>query len=645
MATTVKDIYNKLKTTIVGTSTSDIDSKLDAVSKDIVSYRTQINRNNTIELVKNLIAKTGYNLPSGVGTSSSAFNPSALGQGGRIQRYKMYESITSNINYCHRALQVLVDNILSPDDITKTSLDIKSASFIDDDKNLEANSRNVRELIEKLKLEKNLDIIVKNTLQLGDFFSEIADDRTALTSKSAILTESTYLSGLPLEYKDTFSISLKEHSSDKINVTMDYSTYTEDFINNDKSKDPVIKIENLHLLFYDPKRVVKLQSTMFPVCFGYLVFPATVLFPQLAVQDQLVNNICSGILGSLEKKIPNLKSSTVDIDDLKNILRFMIRESDPSRSMNIRYVPPDKMIHFHIPSTKYFPYGESIFDSCQFTSKVLMTLETALTLHRLNRSIEKRKISVEIGLPRDARKSIELLKEEFKKRKYNLDSFGSIDSIPSMVSSFEDIYIPQKDGKSFVDISPFSDAGADTRGKVDELKFIRDSIIASLGVPPAFIGLEENLSNKAALAEENILFARTIVNHQKYLSSQIQELILKVYQIIDPDKALTVMDDVIVAFPIPRSLQYERESKYLGDLANLIQTLETIGIPREWAKKKYLTSIDWDEVRKHETDAKIDQNLKLPSPDEIASMAGGLSSMGGLGSMGMGGMGGGMAPI
>lgn len=221
-----------------------------------------------------------------------------------------------------------------------------------------------------------------------------------------------------------------------------------------------------------------------------------------------------------------------------------------------------------------------------------------------------------------------------------------------MVTSFEDVYIPQKDGKPFVDIGTFNDAGSDTRGKVDELKFLRDQVAAGTGVPPSYIGIEENLSNKAALGEESLLFARTLVNHQKYLSQQVQELVQKIYQIIDPEKALNIFDDVIVAFSIPRSLQYERESKYLSDLAALVQTLETIGIPREWAKKKYLTSIDWDEVKKHEIDAKIDQNLKLPSPDELASMAaglGGVGGMGGLGGMppdltGMGGMGGGMPP-
>jgi len=114
----LKDIYDKLKTTIVGTRTSDVDTKLDNAVKDIVSFRTNVGRNGYIDLIRNLISK------SGVGDLSQNMfqqgtTPAAMGQGGRLLRYKTYESIVANINYCFRALNVIIDNVLSPDDITK----------------------------------------------------------------------------------------------------------------------------------------------------------------------------------------------------------------------------------------------------------------------------------------------------------------------------------------------------------------------------------------------------------------------------------------------------------------------------------------------------------------------------------------------
>lgn len=642
----LKDIYDQLKSITVGTNTSSIDMKLDSAISDIASYKSESGRNGFIELVKTLIAQGSMSLDQ-FGQASPS--PAAMGQGSRISRYKAYEAITANISYCNRALNVLVDNILSPDDITKTALEIKPKKYLDGETTSDDNCRNIREVIEKVKLEERLDLIIKNTLHLGDFFCEIADAKTALTSKSSFLSEALILENSFTHYNtnsvEELKISVSEGDKNdpkEFKLLMDYSSLddvkvdgmtnvqdpkiTNSNINNRK-KDPT----EIYLLYYDPKRVVKLQSELFPLCFGYLVFPSATFAPHLMIQNQIINTLCQKILQNVQTKIPGLKSENINQNDLKDMISKMISEGDSSKIMNIRYVPPDKMQHFCIPTTKFYPYGESIFDASQFSAKVLVALETALTVARINRSTEKRKIAIEIGLPRDARKLVEKLKEEFRKRKISIDSFGSVDTIPSMINTFEDVYVPQKDGKSYIDISTFNEGNMDVRSKVDELKMLRDQLIAGLGVPPSFIGIEENLSNKAALSEESILFARTIVNYQKFLSHQINELIEKIYKILDPEKALTMLDNIMISFPPPKSLQFERQSKYLNDLASLVETLERIGVPKEWSKRKYLTDIDWDDVNKYEIDQKIESDLKT-NPDES-------SETGGYGGMPIGGMG------
>ena len=648
----LRDTFSKLKTSIVGTKTSGIDAKLDSAVRDIISYKSNSGRNGYIDLVKNLISKGG-SMDIGQNIFQQGTTPATFGQGNRLSRYNAYSAILSHINYCQRALDVLTDNILAPDDITKTSLEVNPKSFIEDSENAQSNVKDVEEIIQKLKLEDRLDMIVKNTLQFGDFFVEIADEKTALTSKSAFLAETIY--HIQNNVNDSSKETLTERIDEKTNVKiiMDFSSL-DDIINNDKitgnkqfvsdidkdkkNKKPTLKPEDLQLLFYDPKRVVKLQSDMFPICFGYLIFPASIMSPQTMLQNQAVNSICQSILKSVEKKIPGLDDQSINIKDLQDVVGSMIKETDFTKAMNIRYVPPDRIQHFQRPSVKYYPYGESIFDSAQFGAKVLIALETAMTILRLNRSIEKRKITVEVGLPRDAAKAIEKLKEEFKRRKISLDSFGSVDTIPSMVSSFEDIFIPQKDGKAFVDIANMTDLVTDTRSKTDELKFIRDGVIAGVGVPPAFIGMEEQMSAKSNLSEENVMFARTIVNHQKYLTHQVQDLITKIYNIVDPEKALTILNDVEVAFPAPKSLQFERQASYLSNLANLVETLERVGVPKDWSKKKYLSSIDWKEVEQYEIDTKIDKSLGTKNADGLDGVGG----MGGGGLMtgGMGGVGG-----
>jgi len=647
MAPSIADTLSKLKTTVVRTQTSKIDAKLDKAVQDIVALKSHSGRNGYVELVRSIISKTADVKISGVGGGlfAQGVTPTAFGQGSRIMRYKAYQAIISQINYAYRALQVLVDNILSPDDITKTALEIRPTSFLETETPVETKVRYVREVVKKIDLERKLDGIVRNTLLFGDLFCEIGGPIAALTSQTLLSEAQTYLQRVEEEFSSgqkeliTEPIGKDKHCKINLDYTALYEAASDKKTSEkDENRNRQKKLANIKMVFHDPQYVVKLQSGMFPMCFGYLVFPMMMSMPGMALADETINNICLAILKSLEKKLPQMKDFKGD-EELKQIIKSMISNADLNKAIDIRYVAPDKMTHFIRPTTKYYPYGESIFDSTQYTSKVLIALETALAVQRLSRSTEKRKIAVEIGLPRDARKAVELLKEEFRKRKISLDSFGSVDTIPSMITTFEDVYIPQKDGKPFVDISTFTEGNVDVRSKTDELKFLRDQMVASLGVPPSFLGIEENLSNKAALSEENILFARTIVGHQKYLTHQLRELLQKIFDIIDPEEALTILEHVEVSLPVPRSLQFEREARYMNELTTLVENLERIGIPKEYSKKKYLSQIDWEEVKKYEIEDKIDKTLdpKKRTSDEMG-MGGGLGALGGdYGGMGGGG--------
>ena len=638
----LKDTFAKLKSTIVKTQTQKIDAKLDSAVKDILTYKSHGGRNGYIDMVKSLISKTTHDVKLGGGTGGDLFNqgvgPATFGQGGRIMRYKTYAAIVATISYCNRALQVLVENILSPDDITKVSLEVKPIEYIEDEIPTAARVRYIKEVLSQLDIEKRLDLIVRNTLLFGDFFCEIADPQTALTSRS-ILSEAQYNYALEGEYNNGIKdkITITTENNEPFNVSIDYSAFVERAgvkpkkaeKKDDKSsvKEQLRSLKDMQLVFHEPQHILRLQSRVFPICFGFLLFPPHDMVQRQSIADQTINNVCIAILKNLEKKLPQVKELKAD-KELKDIISGMLSQTDMNKSLEIRYVPPDKMQHFLVPTTKYYPYGESIFDSTQYSSKVLIALETALAIQRLSRSTEKRKIAIEVGLPRDARKAIESMKEEFRKRKISLDSFGTVDTIPSMITTFEDVYIPQRDGKPFVDISTFTEGNVDTRSKVDEIKQMRDQLVASLGVPPAFIGIEENLSNKSALSEENILFARTIIRYQKFLTHQMNDLLVKIFDIINPEESLVMLDTVKISFPIPKSLQYERESRYINELTNLIESLERIGIPKEYAKRRYLPQFDWEEITKYEIDEKVEKVLDPTKSEEDEF---GMGPMGGVG--------------
>jgi len=101
-----------------------------------------------------------------------------------------------------------------------------------------------------------------------------------------------------------------------------------------------------------------------------------------------------------------------------------------------------------------------------------------------------------------------------------------------------------------------------------------------------------------------------------------------VFDIINPEEALTIFDHISVSLPPPKSLQFEREAKYISDLTNLVESLERIGVPKDWAKKKYLSSINWEEVENYDIDGEIDKKMGVDKKDEDENLGG----MGGMGS-------------
>ena len=85
--------------------------------------------------------------------------------------------------------------------------------------------------------------------------------------------------------------------------------------------------------------------------------------------------------------------------------------------MKVRYVAPEMMSHWRINVDQFYPYGESIFETVSFDCKLLMALKVSNTIKRLTSATDKRIISIETGLPRDAKNLIEMMKHAGNKER------------------------------------------------------------------------------------------------------------------------------------------------------------------------------------------------------------------------------------
>jgi len=843
------NILNKIRNKILGNKIDVEDFATNKALDTLNLYKNKDSRLGYLELIRSVVSKAEINNTEfkslNFGGINSAGGPELFGQKRRLSRYSLFESIKTYIPFCNRALNVLVDNILSPDDLTKISLIVSGEDSVNEKEQYE-----IKKLIDTIKLEKYLNQIIKNTLLFGDYFVEITTTRNALLNK-IMLTENQedyYI------LKETFKIRNENRRIEKkeISFALDFRTSNEDiselFLNEDDSKniktdkENEINKEDLSLVLHNPSRVVKLQTELYPVCMGYLVFPIYTQNRRLSFEQEELNQFCNKITEKVRKSLMlNNDLDEKTKDDIKNVIRNVAGLSGRDL-FYVRYVPPDMMQHFILPSDKYLPYGESVFDSVAFSAKVLIALESALAIQRINKSTERLKIGVEIGMSRDAAKMVQALQEELEKKKISLDDYATIDSIPSSISTFENIYVPQRDGKEFVSINTFNEGNVDIRSKIEDLKFLRDQIVSATMVPPSFIGIEENLcvslstrihlingttktleeliimyengekipdvyscdkdgnivpgkitwagktrlntqlirvwldngkyvdttldhpfmlrdgtykeaqyleecdslmpfytrtanylkskrgsyqqvyfpgsntwiliyqafanywkiypdnenkynihhinmnplalhdrlknvfseeelgsilsknkpsykvanrlnhkvvktelleglydtgdirieeyhnfatesgvfvhnSNKNALTQENILFARTVINYQKIFSESFTSLVHKIIKIIDPENYFNYLDCGI-GFQPPKNLQFETESRNINDIVSMINSLKELGIPVEYLKKKYLITMDWEEINKITLNQNVDDHFKPQKSSE-----------------------------
>jgi len=695
----MSELFNTIKTSIIGTNTAKIDKDIDSSFRSIEKYSVNSNKNIWVDAIKNLVTTTGAETPEAIIRGLQG-NPQVQNydQSGRVYRYMEYDSIVRKISYCQRALETLTDNILSPDDITKRSIQFLIDPIYQENASLTTTVARLKSIEKKISFDDKVKKIVKTTLKKGDNFVEIIcspkgenaltviqegvslsfdnkiedigsvikkdinykvlkedakndNDLEEKTFKTKIQLEVTSFggalsgmgsyavganvnkySGRAITSKPLTGKSASVDPHDKGNP-MEPDKFKSKFdddgneIANKGQRD--LALRDIFIAIHDPKFIIRLETKRFKTCLGYLVFPKldptlTQNAALLAAGNSTVDGLCAEIINQISTKLKNSNDDISIGDDMKYTILSYLASIQNNEDLKVRYVPPELMSHWRINVDVFDPYGESIFECVNFDSRLLMALKTATTIKRLTYATDKRVVAVETGLPRDAKNSIEAVKEALSKKRVSIDSMGSIDNIPSQIPTFETIYIPMRDGKRFVEFDRM-EWGMNPTEDVENLKFIRDNIVANLGVPAPYLGLEENMSNRSLLTVENINFCRTIISFQKELSVSLKDLFAKIYELIHAADAAD-MEKITVTFQEPKISPYEHQMEYVEQIQRLIEALKALGIPMEWLKKKYLPDFDWEAIKKYKAEETIEQETG-EAPSDQEQMGGGIGGM------------------
>ena len=536
-------IVDKIKEKIMGVNSDKvgdaIDDSLSRVSNTIINKDAA----NYSDMVKSVFADSLQDY-----FSKNSNQPNALYSyisTDRLARYNNCEEVVDKISYCSRALNVLTDEITAPDELTKIIIQIFSEENAIDDPKILAN---VKQIKKDLKLDSVVRDIVYDTLMYGDQFIEICDyTNNDVPLTQSLLSESgewedKEIEGLQESYDIKYDLDTPDplYESEDIVTTQVFKIkpiIVEDVDTNNNKKEH--EIANIRIIVHDSNYVIKLQTDRFKMCLGYLILPkygnrpanygvgsATGIGTGGGMMQLLSGNTSSKIMGvdamyvDIMKIIKNkLAGKSLDVNK-KEVVDMITRsvaeyEQQESGDFKIRFVAPDRMVHFNINPKRFFPYGESMFYKIIFSAKMLIALETALTIKRLSEASDKRIIYVEAGTNRSVRDAITEIKEAMKKRKISLDSMGNVGSIPSMITSYEDYYIPQVNGKRFVEFDRLEPT-VSVREMSDELKYFRDILVAALSIPPSYLSLEENLctalDTKISLTDGRTLTLQEVID-------------------------------------------------------------------------------------------------------------------------------------
>lgn len=532
-----------------------LDLKIDKALHNLQQSSVRRDTYNYAENVRNLLTKSintsNINMQTGINLLTTPENSS------RILRYLNADEITNHITYAARALKVLTDGIITPDNVTKECVNI-TTNVPSKMEEHEETINKLYNITDKLKIEKRIFEIVHETLKYGDYFIEIADvqSKEVPITQAIQLTESMdHNSDKRLRFKESFKIDIKPDiktlkerllnedyydtgvlndfkTDNKFKLKLEFTTdLTEDEYSSlngrntlleniresDEEEDRQVNIKDVRLITHDQRRVVKIQSKKHKTNLGYMILPETadvanfwntnttqmgpafspITPSSMELQTNTGVDAIYNELITIIKHHTNSKDASVNKKEFKDLLSRIVTdmEKESQTVLSIRYVPPERMEHFQLSSRALFPYGESIFTKVMFAAKQLIVMKTAVSVKRMTDSADRRVMYVDTTLPRNSRNMIEGVKEALQKYKHSINGFTTISSIPSMLTTFQDLIIPQNKGKRYIEFDTLP-SHVNLRDMSEELKFMRDELISGLEVPAPFLSIDDQLSNK-----------------------------------------------------------------------------------------------------------------------------------------------------
>lgn len=422
--------------------------------------------------------------------------------------------------------------------------------------------------------------------EIGSAFDIYADDSTQTNLDGSNWIIQTDEEMIKEEVKNLFNdLNLDRFLWDIVRNTVKYGDcFLEIVVDTDNIKQGIQRIKIL-----DPNYIYRIENE-----YGYL----TDFVQEIPLKEKWTS------FGNLSDNLQN--AITIPLDK-NQIVHFRLYDSDPT----------------------YYPYGKSIAATARGIYKSLKMMEDAMLIYRLTRAPEKRVFYIDTGqVPASkARQFLEKQKEVFKKEKYYDKNTGEISARYNPMAQDEDFFVAVNGKNSGTKIEPLQ--GGANLGEVDDVKYFRDKLLATLKVPKDYIvEKDQSPERKANLSQLDVKFARVIVRVQKCIEIGL-EAIAKRHLMIKGFPALSV-SKVKIKLPEPSDMAAKRQLDIDEQKARVVSAVKMMGIfPIKKIYKDYYQLTD-SQIEEIKADLETEMN------DPVFSMMG-AGAMGGMGG-GMGGM-------
>jgi len=241
---------------------------------------------------------------------------------------------------------------------------------------------------------------------------------------------------------------------------------------------------------------------------------------------------------------------------------------------NTIQIDRNQLIHFrlHTSDSNYYPYGKSICAPGVRSWKSLRMMEDAMLIYRLHRAPERRIFYIDTGnLPQTkVEMFMERIKAKFKKEKFFNTESGNADERYNPLSAEEDFFVPIKNGQGTkIETLP----GAQNLGEIDDVRYFRDKVLASMKIPKDFI-VEKDKSpeRKANLSQLDAKFAKAVMRVQRDTEVCLETLIKRHLELRQFPKSL--INPLKIKLAPPSDLSEKRKLELAEQKTRVVQAVK-----------------------------------------------------------------------